>query len=248
MRERVTWYYLDGEKRVGPLAREAFEENVREGLIRAKTYVWSEGMPQWRPYGDVAREHGLDLLPGKESCASCGRAIPADELLDYPGGAICAHCKPFALQQLIENGHVPRTSQHYAGFWIRFVAKIVDNLLLMAVGMMFGVVVGVAAGATGSEGLMIAAQLFLYFLNMAIGAVYTTFFLGRYGATPGKMILKIRVVRSDGTPLTYQRALGRYFAEMLSSLVLCIGYIMAAFDVERRALHDYLCDTRVVMD
>ena len=42
------------------------------------------------------------------------------------------------------------------------------------------------------------------------------------------------------------RAIGRYFAAMLSSLILCIGYLLIAFDAEKRALHDMICDTRVI--
>ncbi|HET6371045.1 MAG TPA: RDD family protein, partial [Nitrospiria bacterium] len=41
-------------------------------------------------------------------------------------------------------------------------------------------------------------------------------------------------------------ACGRYFAEILSGIILCIGYIMAAFDDEKRALHDRICGTRVI--
>jgi uncharacterized RDD family membrane protein YckC len=75
---------------------------------------------------------------------------------------------------------------------------------------------------------------------------YSWFFLKRYAATPGKMALGIKIVRSDGSPLSTGRILGRYFSEMLSTMILMIGYIMAGFDDERRALHDRICDTRVI--
>jgi len=73
-----------------------------------------------------------------------------------------------------------------------------------------------------------------------------TYFLGKFSATPGKMALGLKVLRADGEMITYPRALGRFFAEFLSSVILAIGYIMAAFDEEKRALHDRICDTRVV--
>ena len=72
------------------------------------------------------------------------------------------------------------------------------------------------------------------------------FFLGKFGATPGKMACKLKVVRPDGERISYARALGRHFAEMLSGIILYIGYIMAAFDEEKRTLHDRICDTRVI--
>ena len=82
--------------------------------------------------------------------------------------------------------------------------------------------------------------------SMALAMIYTTFFLGKFGATPGKMACKLQVITSDGENVTYARAFGRYWAEILSSLVMGIGYIMAAFDEEHRTLHDRICDTRVI--
>ena len=83
-------------------------------------------------------------------------------------------------------------------------------------------------------------------LQYAIPAVYDTWFVGKYGATPGKMACKLKVVVADGTPVTYSRAVGRHFAKWLSSIILAIGFIMAAFDDERRTLHDRICETRVI--
>src|SRR5947208_255797 len=68
----------------------------------------------------------------------------------------------------------------------------------------------------------------------------------RLGATPGKLVLKLKVVRPDGAKVSLGRALGRYFAKMISAVLLGIGYIMAAFDPEKRALHDRIADTRVI--
>jgi uncharacterized RDD family membrane protein YckC len=83
-------------------------------------------------------------------------------------------------------------------------------------------------------------------LSMLINAAYITFFLGKFGATPGKMALRLRVVSPSGGSISYGRAFCRFLAEFLSSILLCIGYIMAAFDEEKRALHDRICDTRVI--
>ncbi len=53
-------------------------------------------------------------------------------------------------------------------------------------------------------------------------------------------------MRADGTPLSTGRIIGRHFAEMISNMILCIGYMMAGWDDEKRALHDRICDTRVI--
>ena len=83
-------------------------------------------------------------------------------------------------------------------------------------------------------------------LRTLLRATYEVCFLGRFGATPGKMVCRLRVVGPDHTRLTYTRALARHFAGMLSLLTLLIGYLIAAFDSEKRALHDHICNTRVV--
>ena len=70
--------------------------------------------------------------------------------------------------------------------------------------------------------------------------------VGKHGATPGKMACGLKVVSPDGGPVSYGKACGRFFAEMLSGLTLGIGYIMVAFDDEKRALHDRICNTRVI--
>jgi uncharacterized RDD family membrane protein YckC len=60
------------------------------------------------------------------------------------------------------------------------------------------------------------------------------------------MALGLKVVRPDGGPITAGRAAGRYFAKMISGMILMIGYIIAGFDSQKRALHDMICDTRVI--
>jgi uncharacterized RDD family membrane protein YckC len=85
-----------------------------------------------------------------------------------------------------------------------------------------------------------------YLLGIAMGATYEGLFISRLGATPGKLVLGLRVVRPDGGKVSLSRAIGRYFAKMLSAIILGIGYIMAAFDKEKRGLHDILADTRVI--
>ena len=60
------------------------------------------------------------------------------------------------------------------------------------------------------------------------------------------MAMGMKLLRSNGDKLTVGRIVGRYFSNYLSMLTLFIGYIMAGFDDEKRALHDRICDTRVI--
>jgi uncharacterized RDD family membrane protein YckC len=83
-------------------------------------------------------------------------------------------------------------------------------------------------------------------MQIVMPAAYTSWFLGKYAATPGKMAFKLKVVSSDGSRISYLRGLGRHFAKWISWMIMGIGFLMAAFDDEKRTLHDRICDTRVV--
>jgi uncharacterized RDD family membrane protein YckC len=76
--------------------------------------------------------------------------------------------------------------------------------------------------------------------------LYEIFMIGKYGATWGKMAVKIKVVAPDGGRISYGRSTGRYFAKILSAMILYIGFLMAIWDKEKRALHDQICQTRVI--
>ena len=82
--------------------------------------------------------------------------------------------------------------------------------------------------------------------NALIRLLYFTFFIGKFGATPGKMACKIKVVNADGSQVSYAKAAGRFFGYFVSTIILCIGFLMMLWDNEKRTLHDRMCDTRVI--
>jgi uncharacterized RDD family membrane protein YckC len=128
----------------------------------------------------------------------------------------------------------------FAGFWIRVGAKIIDGIIITVVGFVLAFLVNFIIRH------MVAAAVLQNTIYIALTIFYSVYFLGKYSATPGKMACGLKVVRPDGEKISYGRACGRFFAEFLSSIILYIGYIIVAFDEERRALHDRICDTRVV--
>jgi uncharacterized RDD family membrane protein YckC len=137
----------------------------------------------------------------------------------------------------------------YAGFWIRVVAKLVDSAVLWAAGfaMAFAAAPLFPGWGPGTlSPLHDGGHPAVLFFQLVAAAAYSTLFVGRYGATPGKMAAGLKVVTPSGGTVGYGTALCRYFAEILSSIILGIGYLMVAFDVEKRGLHDRICRTRVV--
>jgi uncharacterized RDD family membrane protein YckC len=83
-------------------------------------------------------------------------------------------------------------------------------------------------------------------LQLAIAVAYEAYFVSTRGGTLGKLALGLRIIRADGSPVPAGLAVGRYFAQWISAIILMIGYIMAAFDDQKRALHDRICETRVI--
>jgi uncharacterized RDD family membrane protein YckC len=169
-----------------------------------------------------------------------------EDMIRHGNAHICAACKPIFIQRLAEGADI-RTGMRFVGFWWRFLASILDGIAMIVLNIAVGLLAGMSMlRASGLDRINPIALIVTQLLGMAIAISYETFFIGRFGATPGKMLCKIKVVTADGGRVSYARALGRYFAKILSGVTIGIGYIMAAFDTEKRALHDRICNTRVI--
>lgn len=251
----MTWHYLDGTEQRGPITETDFQALVQSGKITNETYVWREGMGEWQPYGQV-RNPATAVPPGappplpaagQVTCAECGGSFPPDQVIRHGNVNICAACKPVFLQKLKE-GVAVQGSLNYAGFGIRFAAKFLDGIIVGIVfyATLFATIglAGFQPGSPNAVGRMLAGEG----LGFVFAMLYYTLFVGKFGATPGKMAAKLRVVNPDGSKVGYGKALGRYFAcEWLSGcFTLTIGYLMVLWDDERRALHDRICSTRVI--
>jgi len=124
----------------------------------------------------------------------------------------------------------------YAGFWIRVLAAIIDGVLLGAVGWIIngGHYVGFSFSGPG-------------FLSIIIGWLYYSLMESSpRQATLGKMVVGIMVTDDIGKRISFARATGRYFAKILSAVILGIGFLMVAFTDRKQGLHDMLADTLVV--
>jgi uncharacterized RDD family membrane protein YckC len=151
-------------------------------------------------------------------------------------------------------GPPPFSAVRYAGFWIRFLARLVDGAILGIAGLILRMplmlMLGIAMGRGYPFGLTPATRAVMgasLVVNLLLGMAYEVYFVSARGATPGKMALGLKIIRADGSPVPPGLALGRYFAQWISGITLMIGYIMAGFDPQKRALHDRICETRVIM-
>ena len=229
----MNWFYASNNSQQGPVSESDLKALLQSGSINASTQIWKEGMPDWKPLSEVR-----------------------PDLLSLPGGLLADHAAKNIGVQSMREGALPSLYAgplNYAGFWIRFAAKFIDGILLWVVQFIIQAVftMFLAAGFSNSSPeelspAIIAMALLMFLISIAVQALYNGIMIGKYGATVGKMACGLKVVMPDGSPLSMPRAFGRYFAELLNAFTLLIGYIIAAFDSEKRALHDHIASTRVI--
>jgi uncharacterized RDD family membrane protein YckC len=247
-------YYAVGNRQVGPIGKAELENLIKSKKINSQTLVWQAGMHEWEELGHFVRSKTRDgsrsvqpAPPVRQSvCSECGQAFPEDDMIRFQDAWVCATCKPVFVQKIKEGVSVAGAME-YAGFWIRFGAIFIDGILMWIANMIIIIPLGFMGFASFEQpAIMVTTQLIITLFQFAVPAVYDTWFVGKYGATPGKMACKIKVVTADGDQISYARAFGRHFAKWISGFTLAIGYVMAAFDDQKRTLHDRICDTRVV--
>ena len=243
----MEWFYANAGNRIGPVTPVVFEGLIKDGVVKSDSLVWAKEMAEWQPYSAIAGDTAV--------CAASGGRHWQREMVPFEGKFISAEEKEQYFQRLRE-GIQPTGRMIYGNFGRRFVAKLIDGIIGWVIGAVFNLGISVLffgrfvfqpkVNDPALLGKFMAYQGVCMLVGIGFGILYSWFFLSRYSATPGKMALGLKVVRSDGSQLSTGRIIGRYFSEMLSAMVLCLGYIMVGFDDERRGLHDRICDTRVI--
>lgn len=156
-------------------------------------------------------------------------------------------------------------SSNYASFGIRWVAQILDFIILYIINwivitpILAAVGFGVAsandfdlesmsegdmiAAFTALMGALVAGSIALYVIRVLYGAFMES---SKFQATIGKLAVGIKVTGTDGSRLTFVKALLRHIGKIVSGMIIFIGYIMAAFTEKKQALHDMIASSIVV--
>jgi uncharacterized RDD family membrane protein YckC len=156
------------------------------------------------------------------------------------------------------NSSTTISQPQYAGFGIRFLAYWVDYLILFPLDLMIQLMMGnspfaifQAQSLTDIEKIQSSSNSLL---GMAIAlplvlAYFLIFWVNYDGATPGKKLLGIKIVKDNGEKLTYPAAFIRWIGYMISAATMflfCIGYLWIIWDKKKQALHDKIAGTVVV--
>jgi uncharacterized RDD family membrane protein YckC len=150
----------------------------------------------------------------------------------------------------------------YAGFWRRFAAALIDGLIMSAVQWVIQLIL-TAVGVIDMNGWMSDFEAnpdtvdwgqFMAVIWILSGVMFIIQMLyfsimesSSKQATLGKMVLGIVVTDADGKRVSFGRAIGRNLGKLVSSIILCIGYIMIAFTQKKQGLHDIMANCLVVV-
>lgn len=138
------------------------------------------------------------------------------------------------------------TSEYkYAGFWWRFLAAIIDSLILTVANIVLGFIIGFVMGMSGLDVHVI--RVLVNILAIIWNWLYFALFESSpWRATIGKRVCGLIVVDMDGHQISFGRATGRYFGKILSTLILFVGFMMAGWTAKKQALHDKIAHCLVL--
>jgi len=239
MSDSGEWYYAIGNDRFGPVPLAEVQQRIGVGELGATSLVWKEGMPDWAPLSSVPElatalppvDYGV--LPQAPTDAA---APPGASPLQYYAG-------PVGVVQ-------------YAGFWTRFVAALIDSLIMFVPNCIIGSIltgvfslIGVGFNrASGGSAIPPVATAFSWVVGIVIRWLYFALFeCSGTQATLGKMAVGIVVTDLEGRRLTFGKATARFFGKFLSAAIFMVGFFMAGFTERKQALHDLLAGTLVII-
>ncbi len=136
----------------------------------------------------------------------------------------------------------------FAGFWRRLAAFVLDVIII-------GVIISILFPLRnfGPDFWRFSSNWFLVpfvalsnFVSTLVQVAYYAAFWAWRGQTPGKMLLNIRIIRTDGTNITLGYSLLRFLGYIISAIMLGIGFLWIAFDPRKQGIHDKISDTYVV--
>jgi uncharacterized RDD family membrane protein YckC len=201
---------------------------------------------------------GANVTDGAAFCSACGQPTAGATTIAAASARPAPGLPPTYAPPVL----APILPSPYAGFWLRVVAHLIDDLLL-GVGIGILVLIGVAMVGVGSlrsmiEGMngedpQIPVALISVIIFVSLAAILLAWLYNagmessQHQGTLGKMALGLIVTDSQGRPIGFGHATGRYFAKIITGLIpLGIGYAMAGFTEKKQALHDMIAGCLVL--
>lgn len=273
--ETAPWYYVSPDRqRQGPVPAGTIRDLFAAGTLNSRSLVWQQGMPQWQALEQVADALGVRVdtpaPPPSPPAPSDPTPVAFATGADAPGPArapVRPDAYPDAAMQQAYAAHVGVDPQArplfndgpvvYARFLKRVAASLVDGFIVamiaLVVQMPIALIAGVSSvgvldtlGGEPSDGSLLL-ELLVQAVGIAVGLAYFGYFYtSAQQASPGKLLVGIKLVRPDGETISFARSAGRYFANWLNAFTLGLTYLLPLITTKRQALHDLVADTVVV--
>lgn len=196
-----------------------------------------------------------DNVAGAAWCFSCGAAFPAAPPAG-PAGSLPPYAPSPASGGLAGERPAAFALGPPGGFWIRVLPYIIDRLIIPLPLILLWMMLGLPAPDFANLEEALNPPPAFRFLQITIPfltLLYDTAFIALRGATPGKQLFGLYVVRANGSRVGWGRALARHLltALILNLAVITVGlsallFLVIAFHPHKRGLHDLICDTVVV--
>jgi uncharacterized RDD family membrane protein YckC len=232
------WVIRDRE-RSGPFSEAEILRAHREGELKGTDRLWAEGLP-----AAVTVDEAFAQMGGQEPVGDIDFSlVPTDDLDESSVADTSPYRPPLANVDDRTDAQV-----RYAGFWVRYSAYVLDTIIL---GILMVVVAFAMSAATTVLGVrLLESQWVSIGTFTAVGWLY--FALGESGsasATLGKRAFHLQVLGADYSDrISFLRATARFLGRYLSALLLMIGYLIQPFNARKRAMHDFLSGTVVVVE
>jgi len=189
---------------------------------------------------------GTTTSPGAKYCERCGAALTVKPVQSVP---VFAPAPGYQAPR----AYVSYTTAPYQGVAIRFVAILIDTIIIAIIASILSAPFNAFAAITNASGTVTFsfAGVLGGLVSLAVFMLYFTLLEGRYGQTVGKMAVKIKVVReSDGAPIDYSQAAVRTILRFLDEIPYFIPYLLGAILIwsseEKQRLGDRVGHTVVV--
>lgn len=204
---------------------------------------------------------GSEISATTAFCSTCGQAISGIvPTLPTLSPADPNHSAPIVPPSY---GGVQYSGVAYAGFWLRFVAFLIDGaiscflflILLIPLFILTGAGsalnrIGQGEDISDDVATFVGIGFVLGFLVMTVGVRWLYYALSEsssWQGTLGKKMLNLTVTDLNGRPISFGRASGRYFSKFITNLIpLAIGYILAGFTEKKQAIHDMIASCLVL--
>jgi uncharacterized RDD family membrane protein YckC len=181
-------------------------------------------------------------------CTQCGQAVNA-------AASFCTRCGGTLTPSVPGMTIAAPGGAQYGGFWIRFVARLIDGAVVsivlgpIAVILMSGYFAthhALDRGQPPDAGFFVMIGLMAMFAGVSSWLYEALMTSSSKQGTLGKMVFRMKVTDLHGARISFARATGRFLAKILSGMILNIGYIMAGFTERKQALHDMIVGTLVL--